>query len=613
MSRHVIETLNWVCHSTDPHLGMTQQQRLSAFVQGRGGRVLEQVFDRLSPHGETWRIDQLEVDLGQMGSDADVEVWAGRLESAVETALQRLRHEAAPGTVSRATGKPRRDSDVELDNFLYYLEHGHLHWSMPALGNGDMADWLARLARHMGPRLWSSLQRLPHAERSLRRLSHITPWHGLQALLASRHAGLAQALDALDGAVLEPLRAQGRLRAYQIAQVRQAWRVAGLYALWGNGGSALGTVRMQGLLTTLGETLVAQLGEGGAGEQSGGFAAAAQTAGTSDLLRSLLLGMHVRLFGTLPEADDAAAGASQASGDGVARTEEDGYRLVLNVAWHESLRQFSLAHQGEPVVRAAGFGLTELQTYLLDYSLAYLGAGDHVPQDHVAWQGVWQGALLALAEGNDVEPPAALRADGTRLPASAPERARIRTNRNNDGSISPADDYPGQEAIYIANAGLVLLALYAPRLFSMFDLLKDDQFVDDAARHRAVHSLVYLTDGDAGSEEHEWVLNKMLCGLPIDEPVPPVMAIDDMRPALDSLLVAIIGHWGALGGTSPEGLRRTFLQRIGRLVEHETLTGEHWRLKVQPGPFDVLLDRLPWSYGIIKLPWMKGAIHVDWR
>jgi hypothetical protein len=197
--------------------------------------------------------------------------------------------------------------------------------------------------------------------------------------------------------------------------------------------------------------------------------------------------------------------------------------------------------------------------------------------------------------------------------AGQAERPRIRNSRNDDGTISPADDHPDNVAIYIANAGLVLLANYAPRLFGMLGLLDGDAFVNEAAQYRAVHCLAYLSDGHADSEEHEWVLNKLLCGVPIDEPVPPALPLDGVLPTLDGLLVAAIAHWKALGSTSPRGLRQTFLQRIGRLIEHEAHEGEHWRLKVQPGPFDVLLDRLPWRYGTIKLPWMKGAIHVDWR
>ena len=36
-------------------------------------------------------------------------------------------------------------------------------------------------------------------------------------------------------------------------------------------------------------------------------------------------------------------------------------------------------------------------------------------------------------------------------------------------------------------------------------------------------------------------------------------------------------------------------------------------LAVKSGPFDMLLDRLPWSYSTIKLPWMHEVLYVDWR
>ena len=49
--------------------------------------------------------------------------------------------------------------------------------------------------------------------------------------------------------------------------------------------------------------------------------------------------------------------------------------------------------------------------------------------------------------------------------------------------------------------------------------------------------------------------------------------------------------------------------RRGALRPHE----EAWRLTVEPGPFDMLLDRIPWGYGLLKLPWMAQVLHVDWR
>ena len=81
------------------------------------------------------------------------------------------------------------------------------------------------------------------------------------------------------------------------------------------------------------------------------------------------------------------------------------------------------------------------------------------------------------------------------------------------------------------------------------------------------------------------------------------------------LLQAVIAHWKAVGHTSVAGLRESFLQREGRLTRDKTPAGDppRWRLRVQTRGFDVLLDRLPWSFQTIRLPWMQGALHVEWR
>lgn len=617
MSRHVIESLQWTCRSADRQPGPIQQS-ISEFLRGPGARMLETVFDRLSGEGEAWCIDQLEIDLGHMPVHTDPDDWARRLELAVDTALQRLRQDNATLVLhERATPTVSRVEDREFDHFLYYLEYGRLHWSMGPLGSGGTADWLARLTKQVGARMWSALLRLPHADRTLRRLGNITPCHGLQALLALRHSELAHALQHLDDAVLEPLRAQGKLSAYQLAQVRQAWRVAGLHALWGHGSSALGVARVQRLLGALGSSLLTQLGESEASRVGTWLEAVSPAWATTGLQRSLLLGVQSRLLGAQPDRRGPDARDTHTQADNHDTTGDSVIDVVLTAAWHESLRQFALVHQSDPNMRAAGLGLSDLQIHLLDYSLAYLSEADRVPQDHVAWQQVWNKALLALADrltehfvSSVAEQTMPL---STRVQAAQDERPTIRNSRNSEGTVSPADDHPDNEAIYIANAGLVLLANYLPRLFDMLGLLKGDAFADDAARHRAVHCLVYLSDGHTDTEEHEWVLNKLLCGMSIEESVPRAKPLDAITPTLDSLLTAVIAHWSALGSTTPDGLRQAFLRRIGRLIEHETLEGGHWRMKVQHGPYDVLLERMPWSFTTIKLPWMKGAIHVDWR
>jgi len=603
MSGHVIETLQWSCHSDSREQAVVTQQRLRDFILGEGSRLLERALDRRSSRGHVWRIDQLEIDLGDLPVDADQAAWGRHLELALDTALRRIRQDEEEGT---PPGRPA--GDQELENFLYYVQHGRLHWSMPSLAHASLADWLSHLTRRCGSRLWPALLRLPHPERAVRRLSQITPQHGLHALLAVRHGELAGALEDLDDTLLEPLRAQGRLSAYQLAQMRMAWRVAGLHALWTTSGSHLGVARLQRLMDALRDSLLSVVGKGDASAWAQRLRSISSGRDATGLRRSLFLGLQQRFLDVQSSRVDKDIEGPTSPTDG-AEAQDGNLADTLPGAWHESLRQFALLHQSDPGVRDAGLGLSALQIYLFEYSLDWLGETKRIPQDHVAWHGVWQQALDALGIEEEDRP---FVADEQTVSAER-ERPRINHGRRSDGTVSPADDHPDNEAIYIANAGLVLLANYAPRLFAMLGLTRDDVFIDTAAQQRAVHCLVYLSEGHTDSEEHEWVLNKLLCGLPIDEPVPPAPPLATLVPVLDSLLPAVVAHWRAKGQTSPHGLRQTFLRRIGRLVEHETFEGGHWRLKVQPNPFDVLLDRLPWSYGTIRLPWMKEVIHVEWR
>ena len=78
---------------------------------------------------------------------------------------------------------------------------------------------------------------------------------------------------------------------------------------------------------------------------------------------------------------------------------------------------------------------------------------------------------------------------------------------------------------------------------------------------------------------------------------------------MGGLLSAIIQQWGALGSTTVPGLQESFFQREGVLQRRE----ESWRLQVEARAFDILIDRIPWNFSIIRFPWMDGPLHVDWR
>lgn len=167
------------------------------------------------------------------------------------------------------------------------------------------------------------------------------------------------------------------------------------------------------------------------------------------------------------------------------------------------------------------------------------------------------------------------------------------------------------EPLRVDNAGLVLLAPYLPRLFEHLHLLEGATWRDAQAPGRAVHLLQFLADGSMASPECGLVLNKVLCGL---EPAAPVPRDVGLLPAecaaAEGLLQAVVQHWRALGRTTIEGLRTTFLQRDATLSLRQDAA---WQASVVAGPYDMLLDHLPWGYGMVKQPWMERMLHVEWR
>lgn len=181
--------------------------------------------------------------------------------------------------------------------------------------------------------------------------------------------------------------------------------------------------------------------------------------------------------------------------------------------------------------------------------------------------------------------------------------------RSDPSTLASPLPAPG-EVMHVTNAGMVIAAPYLPRLFGMLGLLSGNAFVDEAAAARAVHVLQYLVDGSVEPPEHLLVLNKLLCGVPLDRPVPrDVVLTVDERKAVEGLIAGMIANWTAIGHTSVAGMRESFLQREGRI----TLERDAWKLLVEPRAFDMLLDRLPWSIATLRLPWMDRVLHVDWR
>jgi hypothetical protein len=187
-------------------------------------------------------------------------------------------------------------------------------------------------------------------------------------------------------------------------------------------------------------------------------------------------------------------------------------------------------------------------------------------------------------------------------------------NRSTD--FLPDDaDAPGFEAatddefLHVVDAGLVIIHPFLPTLFEARGLLVGGRFAGDAEQARAVFLVASLAAGEAVRTEPELVIPKLLCGWPLEEPLPrtPALSADD-RDETDELMAALVEQWAALGRSSPEAVRETFLTRPGRLSD----SGAAWRLEIERSGTDVLVTRLPWPLSVVRLPWMARLLHVDW-
>jgi len=178
--------------------------------------------------------------------------------------------------------------------------------------------------------------------------------------------------------------------------------------------------------------------------------------------------------------------------------------------------------------------------------------------------------------------------------------------KQGDSSVSKAT---ATEKFYISNAGLVLLADYFPAFFNELQLLENGSFTKENNKIKAIFLLHYLCTGKEDVPEYILPLNKILCGLSLDDPLPSFIPLSEKeKNECGELLSETINNWQRIGNSSKENLREAFLNREGIL----SFENNGWKLQVERRGYDVLLDSLPWSFKHIKLSWMQDLIVTEW-
>jgi hypothetical protein len=171
------------------------------------------------------------------------------------------------------------------------------------------------------------------------------------------------------------------------------------------------------------------------------------------------------------------------------------------------------------------------------------------------------------------------------------------------------DEESTEEKYAVKHAGIILLSPFLKPFFTNLHLLNSSEWKNKDAQYRAVHLLKFLSTGEHKTFEYNLTLEKIICGLPVDEPIPLDVELneDEMIEAVQ-LLQSVIEHWKALKNTSVNGLRESFLKRDGILSQKEN----GWLLQVERKTLDVLIDSIPWGYSTLAFSWNEYLIFVEW-
>jgi hypothetical protein len=198
------------------------------------------------------------------------------------------------------------------------------------------------------------------------------------------------------------------------------------------------------------------------------------------------------------------------------------------------------------------------------------------------------------------------------------ERQNLTTDKPNPPEPDRPEDSQSQtsaeakpseaDGFYLQNAGLVLLGPFLPALLKALHCLDED---GKTVRQpgKALAALHEACWGRPAVAEWELVLPKILCGMEPEQDVDFRETLTEAeREEIHALLQAVVGHWSALGNSSPDALRESFLQRDGKLHRKH----DRWELNVEQRAIDILLDAVPWSFSLVKLPWMHSPLLTQW-
>lgn len=599
---HIIQKLRFELTVGDPGEAGSLQNRVSKLVTSTLEERLEELFGELAA-GRHVVVERLEVDLGRLTKISLEEDLARKLSRKLGDELRSLIHGVQPkpaghGEEARILESP---DVLHLEALLHYLRTGTYPWYVSGRMQGeeleDPRKLLLDLAESHPRALKAAIRSAVEDKRVSLRLAR---QFGRETLL--RMAALYS--GAVGKAFLEVLDLTADLSRLGAGPFRP-------------GGQIPVSVR---------KILATSLGWSGLeNRQAGEIVRALYVAVLREMQDSGAKGgpavLHRRVIEDLAGLSRPGAATRESTATSSFGGGELG-REILRQAGAARFLQFLRNSEEDTRYEARGRWVLAESGWLEEFRALARAAGygpmaDELAEDAVSREAGRRRLAAAplrrlrnnLAEGLAPLPESPL--EGGTGTAGESGDAPTRSTGNARGPDSPVQGKEEKvQEYFVRNGGLVLLWPYLVRLFRKLELVVDQSFIDDASRSRAVHLLQYVATGSEHTWEHRMVLNKVLCGYPLEHPLPSAVDFSGSeKEEARQVVESAIDHWEALKETTAEGFREAFLNRNARLGREPS----HWILQVEPEAWDVLLDRLPWGISVLKLPWMPEPIHVEWR
>lgn len=629
MTNHIIKRQIIELTVQDPASARALQDQVSTIYRQRIVPLIDRYCTALGAPDRLYRIDSLELNLGTLDAENFEEQFVAQVERTLQKAL---REQITSQEAEKEEDSPKTRSALEL--FIFFMQMGSLPWWADQTRPALLRENLQTLLDAPPPDFVRLLQELIRDGRARQRL--VTEYDQAQLVaLCGQLAPAHQTALKQDAPTLS--------RILQKTKLHLGWQPAALRKqLWNNllqtasldgsqypSHAAFYQAALQRLATELGTTYIQLI------EQMQQAALKDETTTSSaehallQIIRSASADSSKAEQHNQKPLQAQNIDASQQKQIANKASKAETARQIQELYQSEAFATHKLAHDErtwliELLQSDAGKSQSESAKELAAIFQRYQSAGGPLSKVWAALrvlstripapvQTDWLEALNELDSEEAAEALTPLLNAPQSLPAG--DRDKVFTllrgaqaPQSKSASLnlrfSDADELP------VHNAGLVILWPFLVSFFDHLGLLEERQFKDLAARQRAVGLLQLLATGEPTFAEYQLPLNKLLCGLDVQQVFdfgPPTRKAE-LR-ACKSLLKAVIAQAPILNNMSVDGFRGSFLVRPGLLSTRDG----HWLLRVEHQTYDIVLERFPWSWQWVKLPWMEAPLRVEWQ